>query len=123
MQAALIDAAAKEQEGYRSYLLSRLVPAMHSHYEEEFLAVDEVEAADSLTSDGVTQRLAALTTRQLERRLAHFYQGLLNVRILHVLQASILKVRQLFANAVAELNDGCLWVSAWLCLVGACAWV
>ena len=91
VQAALSDAAAKEQEGYRGYLLRRLVPAMTAHYEEEFLAMDDLEAADSLREEGVMQRLASLTTRQLERRLAHFHQALLMVRKADVLQASILR--------------------------------
>lgn len=97
MQTGLSNSADKEQEGYRGYLLRRLLPAMTAYYEDnlslDFVSVDDRgHVADSLTQEGVMQRLANLTTRQLERRLAHFYEGLLMVRIADVLQASILRI-------------------------------
>ena len=67
----------KEQEGYRSYLLHRLVPGMDTfYYESHNTNTGRVPAADMLTPHDVMQRIAMLTTSQLERRLAHFYEDL-----------------------------------------------
>ena len=97
VQAESSSTADKGQEAYRGYLLRRLLPAITAYYEHRFLSMDDIDAAESLTADGVMERLASLTTRQLERRLAHFYQGLLNVRIPDSLQASASRLQQVLA--------------------------
>ena len=77
MQAGLCNTVDKEQEGYRSYLLQRLGPAMDTYYHENHdTNAGRVPAADMLTPHDVMQRIAMLSTCQLERRLAHFYEDL-----------------------------------------------
>ena len=90
MQAGLSDKAAKEQAGYRGYLLRRLVPAMAAFYSDPaFDAAGEL-ADDMLAPHMVQERLAALTTHQLEARLARFNAGLLlMVRMATVLGARV----------------------------------
>ena len=89
VQADFGKTADRKQKGYRGYLLRRLVPAMTAFYDEGYLSVNDMEGLESLTPYNVTLRLAKLTTRQLESRLAHFYEGLLMVRRADVLQASL----------------------------------
>ena len=78
-QAELSNAADGEQERNRGYLLQRLLPAMASYYSK----VDFDAAGDPtgplLAPEVVMQRQSALTTVQLERRLAHVYRSLLAV--------------------------------------------
>ena len=92
IQADFGKTADKEQRSYRGYLKRRLLPAMTEHYDEGFRSVGDIDAVESLTTDDVKQRLAKLTTRQLERRLARFYEDLLDVRIPDLLQASLLRI-------------------------------
>ena len=75
VQAGLSNTVDKEQEDYRSYLLQRLVPAMAAYYDDSHDSRSgRVPAADMLTPHDVMERITMLTTRQLERRLAHFYE-------------------------------------------------
>ena len=80
VQAGLSDKAAKEQEGHRGYLLRRLVPAMAAYYSATGWNAAGEPAHDMLAAHVVEERLAALTTRQLEARLARFHAVLLTVR-------------------------------------------
>ena len=83
----------KEQEGYRSYLLDRLVPAMAEFYEDSHddqAEVGRIPAVDLLEPGDISQRLVSLTTRQLERRLAKFYNDQYFVRTKNRLGASVL---------------------------------
>ena len=76
--------ADEEQEGYRSYLLRRLLPAMAAFY--------SAPTGNMLDASGnAMKRLAARTTAELEGRVADLYDRLLMVRTAApVLGASIL---------------------------------
>ena len=87
MQADLHKAADREQAAYRSYLVERLTPAVASSYFVEFDPVAEGEAW--MTHDFIWRSLKALPTRNLERRLEDFYEGLLQVRTADVAKATV----------------------------------
>lgn len=73
--------ADKAQEAYRGYLLRRLVPAItafyaHVGFDAEGAPTGELTVSDSI----VRERLAKLTTAELEGRLADLFDRLLMVR-------------------------------------------
>lgn len=99
VQAKLGDAADKELERYRSYLLRRLLPALAAQFVEEF-AADDITAGDmlALAPRSAKQRLDACTAAHLERNLAYFYHLLLDVRTALVMPASVLTCVVLYAQ-------------------------
>ena len=83
VQAELGNAADKEQERRRTYLLRRLLQALAA-YCIDGLTADNIPMAGemlALAPRSAKQRLDACTTAQLERHLAHFYDLLLMVRV------------------------------------------
>ena len=69
------------QEGYRGYLLRRLVPAVAAFYAHVGADEDGALTGEVTVSEGmVRERLAQLTTADLEGRLADLFDSLLMVR-------------------------------------------
>ena len=79
------------QEAYRGYLLRRLVPAVAAFYAHVGAADAEGNPAGALAVPDsiVRERLAKLTTAELEGRLADLFDRLLMVRSARVVRAAM----------------------------------
>ena len=82
VQAGPSNSADKEQEGYRSYVLQRLLPAMLLDYDIaiDYASVRVMLAMAPHRMELVAQRLEKCTTVQLEEHLEHYDNRLLMVR-------------------------------------------
>lgn len=87
VQADLHKTGDREQAAYRSTLLQWLSPAVVSSY---YYECDPVrEGCTYMTPDFIEQSLKTLPTRNLERRLEGFYEGLLQVRTADAVKATV----------------------------------
>ena len=75
MPAELSNAANSEQERYRGYRVQRLLAARAVFCSKVDFDAAGAPVGPLLAPEVVMQRLAALTTSQLERRLAHVYHS------------------------------------------------
>lgn len=118
VQAELSDAADKEQEGYCSYLLRRLLPAMAAFYSDADFDAAGVLTGDAMAPHHMMHLLAERSTGQLEGRLADFYDRMLWVRTAVVLRACF-EMMNALACFIAVLLDRCFYES----LLGLVWWL
>ena len=88
VQAEPSNSADKKQEGYRRYMLQRLLPAMFMDCDMaiDYASTHDMLAVAPLRMELVAQRLEKCPTAQLDAHLETFYDRLLMVRTAFVVR-------------------------------------